>query len=67
MEEMLREDQQWQKKYKADKFEIELEVDKKGEARQKIFEGYKAKKYLVKTIFTTTKYKFSLQEISAIK
>lgn len=33
MEEMLKEELQWQKKYKAEKFEIELEKDKKGESK----------------------------------
>lgn len=35
--------------YKADKFKIEPELDKKGEIRSKPIEGFKAEKYNLKT------------------
>lgn len=55
LEDILSE-QQFQKLYKADKFKIEPELDKKGEIRQKIIEGFKAEKHNLKTSFTMTKY-----------
>lgn len=55
-------DKNYQKMYKADKFRIEPEVDKRGEIRQKIIEGYKAEKFNLKTQYTMTKYRLSMQE-----
>lgn len=62
LEEILS-DQQYQKLYKADKFKIEAETDKKGEIRNKQIEGFKAEKHILKTQFTMTKYKINLQEV----
>jgi hypothetical protein len=42
-------DQQFQKLYKADKFKIEPEMDKKGEIRSKLIEGFKVEKHILKT------------------
>jgi hypothetical protein len=53
-------DQQYQKLFKADKFEIEPEVDKKGEIRQKLIEGFRSEKHNLKTQFTMTKYRINL-------
>ena len=43
------------------------EIDKKGDLVEKIIEGYKAEKYLVKTIFTMTKFKINLNEVKKIQ
>lgn len=42
-------DKNYQKMYKADKFKLEPEIDKKGEIRQKVIEGFKSEKYNLKT------------------
>lgn len=39
------------------------EIDKKGEYVEKVIEGYKAEKYLVKTTFSMTKFKINLNEV----
>jgi len=48
LEDMLTEDQ-YQKLYKADKFKIEPELDRKGEIITHNFEGYKGEKHNLKT------------------
>ena len=60
-------DQQYQKQYKADKFQMEPEHDKKGEIRSKNIEGYRAEKYMLKTQFTMTKFKINLQEVRSLQ
>ena len=60
-------DQQYQKLYKADKFKMEPELDKKGEIRSKPIEGFKAEKYLLKTQFTMTKFKINVNEIQSLQ
>ena len=44
LEDILHE-QQYQKLYKAEKFKIDAECDKKGQIIQKTIEGYSAEKY----------------------
>ena len=60
-------DAQYQKLYKADQFQMEPEVDKKGQIVSKKIEGFKAEKYNLKTQFTMTKYKISKQEVQSIQ
>lgn len=56
-------DKNYQKMYKADKFKLEPEIDKKGEIRQKLIEGFKSEKFNLKTQFTMTKYRINLHEV----
>lgn len=48
LEEILN-DQQYQKLYKAEKFKIDPEIDKRGEIRTKVIEGFKSEKHVLKT------------------
>ena len=61
-------DQQYQKLYKADRFQMEPEMDKrrKGEIVSIKIEGYRAEKYNLRTTFTMTKYKLSVGEMQSI-
>ncbi len=59
-------DQQYQKLYKADKFKIEPETDKKGEIRTKLIEGFKAEKHNLKTQFTMTKFRINMQDVQSL-
>ena len=60
-------DQQYQKLYKADKFKIEAELDKKGETRTKMLEGFKAEKHNLKIQFTMTKFRINTQEVQSLQ
>ena len=39
---------------------MEPELDKKGDIRSKLIEGFKAEKFMLKTQFTMTKFKINL-------
>ena len=60
-------DQQYQKLFKADKFRIEPELDKRGEIRAKTIEGFRAEKHTLKTQFTMTKFRVNLQEVQSLQ
>lgn len=61
-------DAQYQKLYKADKFQMEPEIDRrKNEILSREIEGFKAEKYNLKTTFTMTKYQISIQEVQNIQ
>ena len=49
--------------YKAEKFKISPDLDKKGEIIEKSIEGYRAEKHSVKTTFTMTKFKINMNEV----
>lgn len=46
---------------------MDPEIDKKGEIRTKLIEGFKAEKYMLKTQFTMTKFKINLQEVQTLQ
>lgn len=56
-------DDQYQKLFKAEKFKIDPELDRKGFIIEKTIEGYRAEKYQVKTTFVMTKYKVCMNEV----
>ena len=61
-------DSQYQKLYKADRFELEPELDRRtGLIFTKAIEGYPAEKYRMRTTFTMTKYKISPQDVQMVK
>ena len=54
--------------YKAGKFEMEPEYDKrKGEIMSRNIEGYQVEKYRMRTEFTMTQYKITVQEVQNIQ
>lgn len=61
-------DAQYQKMYKADKFQMEPELDRrKGDIISRVIEGFKAEKYSLKTTFTMTKYQIGVSEVQSIR
>mmetsp|Transcript_17676 Transcript_17676/g.16921 ORF Transcript_17676/g.16921 Transcript_17676/m.16921 type:complete len:119 (+) Transcript_17676:487-843(+) len=56
-------EQQYQKLFKAEKFKISPELDKRGEPIEKQIEGYMGEKFQVKTTFQMTKYKINMFEM----
>lgn len=56
-----------EKKYKADSFKIEKELDRKGKPVTKKIENYLTEKHSLKTNYTMMKYKTSLSQVESLK
>lgn len=61
-------DAQYQKMYKADKFQMEPVIEgRSGQVMQRVIEGFRAEKYKMRTTFTMTKYQIDVGEVQNIK
>lgn len=66
LEDIIKEEQ-YQKLFKAEKFDIKPCIDKKGGVREKPIEGFPCEKYSVQTTFSMTKFKINMQEMQSLK
>ena len=61
-------DAQYQKMYKADKFQMEPVIEgRSGQVMQRVIEGFRAEKYKMRTTFTMTKYQIDVGEVQNIR